>query len=108
LEDYIQRTPSKAELKIWEASSEVEYALFLLEIDGEPIYLKPENLNCEDEKQNPAECVVRAQTLLQEALELCDASEGRGQVSEKLWAAKRYLLASQEQVKREEGRSPPV
>ena len=93
LEAYLKKNPREAELRVWNASSEAEYALFLLEVEEGLSFQEGDSPKNKVEGKNPVELVVKAQNLLKEALE---AGENSRNLFEKLWEARKSLITLQE------------
>ena len=99
LNAYSQRDLERAKLKVWEASSEVEYALFLLELD------QTETEALEDEKPFKKGIefevgVLKAQERLKTALKDFQ-SKKPGDLLRTLWLARAPLIALQEKIEKD-------
>jgi hypothetical protein len=99
LNAYSQRDLERAKLKVWEASSEVEYALFLLELD----HAETEELKNENPSKKEVEfkgCILKVQDLLKSTLKDFQ-SKKPGDLLRTLWLARAPLIALQEKIEKD-------
>mgnify|MGYP000229831743 CR=1 FL=1 len=100
LDAYFKKRIDEAKLKVWKASSEIEYLLFLLEFSHNlknPV--SDDTLNNQNEELDMAESIVKAQELLQDALKFCEEKNLK-KAHEKIWVARGYLIILQERIER--------
>jgi len=97
---FFKKDVENAKLKVWNASSEVEYLLFMLKIFMENKILNNKNVENQKEKNlTMVEYIVKAQELLQKALEGC-REKNLEKVYRKVFEARSYLTALQEKIER--------
>ena len=96
---FFKKDFENAKLKVWNASSEVEYLLFMLKIFMENKILNNNIENQKEKNLTMVEYIVKAQELLQKALEGC-REKNLEKVYRKVFEARSYLTALQEKIER--------
>jgi len=96
---FFKKDVENAKLKVWNASSEVEYLLFMLKIFMENKILNNNIENQKEKNLTMVEYIVKAQELLQKALEGC-REKNLEKVYRKVFEARSYLTALQEKIER--------
>jgi len=99
LSSFFKKDVENAKLKVWNASSEVEYLLFMLKIFMENKILNNNIENQKEKNLTMVEYIVKAQELLQKALEGC-REKNLEKVYRKVFEARSYLTALQEKIER--------
>jgi hypothetical protein len=100
LDAYVKNEVEEAGLKVWNASAETEYALFILEVMSDSkLEIDIEDVSKKDEL-DPKEYVVKAQDHLRSALEDCQPGKNIDKVHGKIRAAREFLIRLQENLER--------
>ncbi|MEM3736496.1 MAG: hypothetical protein QXJ75_00170 [Candidatus Bathyarchaeia archaeon] len=103
LEHYAQKDFEKAEVEVWYASSEVEYALFLLELDCTSTYEPADDAL--GEKLDFEFAILKVQGLLKETIKNLETGKTEN-VLRTLWLARRILILTQREIEKSELQNP--
>jgi hypothetical protein len=99
LEEYSRKGLQAANRSIWIASSESEYALFLLSVSSESNDLPiTEEKNHTSRLFKPHNHMAKARALLQDALESYGSEEDLKKLYPKVWESRGYLIELQEKM----------
>ncbi|RLI31949.1 hypothetical protein DRO51_02875 [Candidatus Bathyarchaeota archaeon] len=99
LDSYVKGNPKRMRFKIWKASSEVEYALFIFEVLGEFSNNTQSLPKKSEKKRDIAEYIVKPQEFLQKALTFL-REEKIDEAYKNILAGRELLMEFQEKVER--------
>jgi len=101
LDAYVRNKVEEASLRVWNASAEAEYVLFILEIVFDLGIEKEAEVSSKKKKDfDPKSYVIRAQDFLKGALEECQPGENMLKAYEKISTAREFLITLQEKQER--------
>jgi hypothetical protein len=101
LDAYVKKNMDEAKLKVWEASVEAEYALFLLEQVNEFEFSK--TVKSDDRASGDVDFgayIVKAQDLFKEALEDYKKEKNSEAAHHKVWLGRGFLIILQEKIEK--------